>query len=542
MAGKALAKLADLAGKAGRWLGLQQHTAHTQAIEADRFDEMTWREINDQASMLRQVIEDLGERHDYAADLVRDVFLAAYKASPVVRPTGDMDPSRLVNRAVVTGLLDSPEFADLRRETAADAYASAMAVIAMAETVRRALEQAEDAQQAADEAARARHEEQNAAAPVQQALEAAGQAANEDGNVPDEVADAMQAAVGQAEQASEQAAVAAQAAGQALAGAAPGLHWALRSGASHAAEKAREEAALIAAWGVGPGELQRMDFEGRRRLAERLRSGRMARFIDLMGRFRQMAAGQRARRMERVPGELVGIETGDDLGRLIPSELASLGVPAMRAVFAARYAERRLFVYEQRAETEAGQGAIICCVGCSGSMGTVLRGTGISGEAWAKGCALAMLDQARAVRRDFAGILFSSAGEIKVFRFPASQPGQISEVLDFAEFFWGGGTNFGEPLGTAAELLEAEFDDDGRMRGDIALITDGICGVSEEWQRAWNEAKARLGFRVFGVQIGRAYGAVMEALSEQRAGYRGPGRRRPGGRHVPGRVRSRRRR
>jgi len=44
-----------------------------------------------------------------------------------------------------------------------------------------------------------------------------------------------------------------------------------------------------------------MGFEARRRLAQRLRSGRMSRFTDLIGQFRQMAAWQRARRMERVP-------------------------------------------------------------------------------------------------------------------------------------------------------------------------------------------------------------------------------------------------
>src|SRR5260370_13127406 len=239
----------------------------------------------------------------------------------------------------------------------------------------------------------------------------------------------------------------------------------------------------------------------------------MAQFIDLRGRFRKMAAGQRARKMERVPGELVGIETGDDLGRLIPSELAALGVPGMRAVCAARCAEGRLFVYEQRGETEAGQGAIICCVDCSGSMGSPQAG-GISGEAWAKACALAMLDQARAARRDFAGILFSSAGEIKVFRFPAREPARIADVLDFSEFFWGGGTNFEEPLGAAAELLEDEYNTDGRMRGAIALVTDGIWGMSEEWMRTWNDAKARLGFRVFGIQVGRAPGPVLDALSD----------------------------
>ncbi len=52
------------------------------------------------------------------------------------------------------------------------------------------------------------------------------------------------------------------------------------------------------------------------------------------------------------------------------------------------------------------------------------------------------------------------------------------------------------------------------MRGDIALVTDGVCGVSEEWMRSWNERKAALGFRVFGIQIGGAPGAVMDALSD----------------------------
>jgi uncharacterized protein with von Willebrand factor type A (vWA) domain len=81
----------------------------------------------------------------------------------------------------------------------------------------------------------------------------------------------------------------------------------------------------------------------------------------------------------------------------------------MRAAFAARYAEQRLFVYNTRGEDIAGQGAIIACVDCSGSMARVMPG-GVSGEAWAKACAMALLDQARTARRDFAGILFSPAG------------------------------------------------------------------------------------------------------------------------------------
>jgi uncharacterized protein with von Willebrand factor type A (vWA) domain len=127
---------------------------------------------------------------------------------------------------------------------------------------------------------------------------------------------------------------------------------------------------------------------------------------------------------------------------------------------------------------------------------------GVTREAWAKACALALLDQARHAGRDFVGILFSAADKIQVFRFPADQPAEIAQVLDFAETFLGGGTSYQTPLSAAGELLEEEFNDAARTRGDIVVITDDDCGVTEEWMRGWNDAKHRLGFRVFGVAVG----------------------------------------
>src|SRR5258708_40313479 len=127
---KARAKLGDLAGKAGRWLGLQAPARHTGAVESNRFDDMTWREVTGQAAAVRELTEDLGERHDYAADLVRDMFLAAYKASPVLRPAGDMDPSRRGNRPASAGLLAPPELAPPRPESVGGPPATPLAVLA----------------------------------------------------------------------------------------------------------------------------------------------------------------------------------------------------------------------------------------------------------------------------------------------------------------------------------------------------------------------------------------------------------------------------
>ncbi|AGP59722.1 VWA domain-containing protein [Streptomyces rapamycinicus] len=521
MSKRAEPALDELASRAGAWLGRSAAppVRHTAAVVADRFDRITWRDTYEQSAGLREVAEELNERHDHATDLLTDVFLAAYKVRPRLRERAGMDPSRLVNHQVITALVESPEFAELRRETAGDPYAAAMAVLAQAAAVRGMLERSRETQERAGRASRAQQDADGAAAAVDEALERATEEADEDGTVPAPAADAVRRAIDAAEAAEAAARRAAQHTTRALAAAAPGVRAAARNAAGKAGEAVREEAALMRAWGVAPGELERMPFDARARLAERLRTGRLAQWAELIGRFRQMADGERARKMENTTGELVGVTLGNDLSRVIPSELAGLGLPELRAVFAARYAAGELMLYDARGERTTGQGAIIACVDTSHSMYAAGPG-GVTREAWSKACALALLDQARHARRDFVGILFSAADKIQVFRFPADgpRPAGIDPVLDFAETFLGGGTSYQAPLTAAAGLLAEEFDDAARTRGDIVMITDDECGVTEEWMRGWNDAKHRLGFRVFGVAIGapRAAetGSVLEALCD----------------------------
>lgn len=513
-AGKTVSKLRELTRRAGQWLGLAETpptVRSTNAIESDRFDQISWRDTYNQAGALRTLAEDLNAHYDYTEDLLSDVFLGAYKAAPHVRDRAEMDPSRAVNHQVISTLMGSAEFAELRRDTAGDAYAAAMAVLSQGEGLRTMLERAKDAHDKAQQQAQAQQAAAEAAQQVADALEAATEHADDTGTVPAEQAGAVTEAIDAAQAADDAAAVAGQAADQALAAASSGIRAAARAAISTAAETTREEAALMRAWGVEPGQLQRMDFDTRARLAAQLRSGRLAQFAALIGRFRTMATGERARRVEHAPGELVGITLGDDLGRVIPSELSQLGVPALRPVFAAKYAEARLMLFDSRGEQVTGQGAIIACIDTSGSMAG-------GREAWAKACALALLDQARQAKRDFVGILFSSAGQVRTFRFPAGASYDIAAVIDFAETFFNGGTDFETPLSVATELLAEEFNAEGRARGDIVLITDGLCGVRENWMREWNDAKAALDFRTFGIAIGDehaiAAGTVLDALCD----------------------------
>ncbi|MEV0523432.1 VWA domain-containing protein [Streptomyces sp. NPDC050439] len=512
-------RLDELTHRAGGWLGTATAcpVRHTAAVVADRFEQIAWRDTLDQSAGLRELAEELSRRHDHATDLLTDVFLAAYKAGPRLRERARMAPSRLVNHQVIASLMESPEFAELHRETTGDPYAAAMAVLAQAPALRRLLDHSRDAQERAERADEAEQGAGDAAAAVGEALQRAAEGADEEGTVPAPAADALRLAITAAESAEAAAREASRDAGQALGAAAPGVRVATRGAAASAARAVRDEGAMMRAWGVGPGELERLPYEQRARLAERLRSSRLAQWAELIGRFRQMADGERARKVENATGELIGVTLGDDLSRVIPSELADLGLPGLRAVFAARYAAGELMLYDSQGEQSTGKGAVIACVDTSHSMYVEGPG-GVTREAWAKGCALALLDQARHAKRDFVGILFAAADKLQVFRFPAGEGADIARVLDFAETFLGGGTSYQRPLSEAVGLLEEEFDAAARSRGDIVMLTDDECGVTEEWMRGWNGARHRLGFRVFGVAVGAPpaaeAGSVLDALCD----------------------------
>ncbi|MFD6045571.1 VWA domain-containing protein [Streptomyces koyangensis] len=475
---------------------------HTGAVAADPYDRIAWRDLYAQSAALRELADGLAARHAHTTDLLADAFLAAYLAAPRVREAAEMAPSRLFNRQVVAELTASPGFAVLRRETAGDPYAAALAVLAQAPALRLLLDRTEPVREAAQQAGA------TAGALGAGATSADGAAGSA----------SARAAASAPDTTAEQAVTRAEAAArQALEAAGPGIRATARTATAQAVRVTREEAALMRAWGVGHGELERMPYEQRARLAERLRSSRLARWAELIGRFRQMADGERARKVENATGELIGVTLGDDLSRVLPSELAHLGLPELRAVFAARYAAGELMLYDSRGEQATGQGAVVACVDTSHSMYEEGPG-GITREAWSKACALALLDQARHARRDFVGILFSAADKLQVFRFPADRPAPVERVLEFAETFLGGGTSYQRPLSAAADLLSEEFDTEARGRGDIVLITDDECGVTEEWTRDWLKAKRRLDFRLFGLAVGAptatASGSVLEALCD----------------------------
>jgi uncharacterized protein with von Willebrand factor type A (vWA) domain len=121
-------------------------------------------------------------------------------------------------------------------------------------------------------------------------------------------------------------------------------------------------------------------------------------------------------------------------------------------------------------------------------------------EIWSKAVTLTLLEIARRQRRLFRSICFSSDDmPLQVLDLNAGHryEAEMLKVMDLAEYFPGGGTDFQKPLDAALECLQRSK----YKKGDIVFITDGECQVSAEWAENFRREKERLGFSLYSILI-----------------------------------------
>ena len=226
-----------------------------------------------------------------------------------------------------------------------------------------------------------------------------------------------------------------------------------------------------------------------RRLARNKKLGELARMV---GRFKQDARAIRKRTLERGVAEAYDVERGSDLGRMIPSELVAMHHPILRHDFHRRLLEGSILQYRLQDDEQKHKGPMVVCVDVSSSM----EG---QKELWSKAVSLTLMDIARRQRRLFRAVMFSSSNVVKVLdlnRERRYQP-EMSKVMELAEYFPGGGTDFEAPIDAAMDLIEEKK----LKRADIVIITDGECQVSPQWLAHLKERKDELDFSIFAVLV-----------------------------------------
>ena len=288
----------------------------------------------------------------------------------------------------------------------------------------------------------------------------------------------------------ERAAEAAQLAGEVSPSA---LRQAMRGAIAGAASDldATDRAARALGWSSGDGgEPAEVAAERKEKIAEQLaRSPRLREILDLVGRMRNLMRECQATKVRRGVNEITDIETGRDLARLLPSELAALRDPRLRLVLARKLTEGAALQYRLEAEEKVGKGPVLIAIDDSGSM----RG---APEVWAKAIALALLDLARREGRPFGYCVFNNRLEAFFVEEP-DKPTPPEVVLSHLATHAGGGTAFDPPLVWACDVVERfpHLED-----ADLVFVSDGECRAT----KPVCDRLAALEMRCHGVAVGAA--------------------------------------
>lgn len=241
-----------------------------------------------------------------------------------------------------------------------------------------------------------------------------------------------------------------------------------------ALEAAQQTASILHAWGDGSGEMKHTP--ANRELMEYVRGSEILQKIAAyLGRYREMLADKRKNGFAYGRGEKYDISFGNDINNCLASELALLGTRETEILFMRRFQQKSLMQYRKREAIVKGEGDLVVLIDESSST-RLLAG-------WAKAIALALLDIAAKGRRKFALVHFSTETKTDLF-----VPGhyRTEEILQAAEHFFNGGTNFERPLKEAMRLLQNGFEN-----ADITIITDGECSLTDEFAGEFRETIRR---------------------------------------------------
>jgi uncharacterized protein with von Willebrand factor type A (vWA) domain len=138
---------------------------------------------------------------------------------------------------------------------------------------------------------------------------------------------------------------------------------------SEARKEVEELKDATAALGRGLGQPGSNDPRAIAELYKRVRNDPALRKIcELAGRFRRVAASKQRQKVSHGLDDVVGVEPGGDIGRLLPSELAKLMVPELELDTLRRIVERQALCREHHAVEPVGKGPILVVTDKSGSM------------------------------------------------------------------------------------------------------------------------------------------------------------------------------
>lgn len=488
----------------------------TRALDTDPWDQREFRVATKNLRSYSNARRSLEKVASTGGDALADAFFALSKANPEVLPATELRPSHLVNRLVASQLLQSPSTRRLRDHTVGDPVQAALGCVTLAPMLesifdRLALEQdlAEELQQHLKRLSELRDELDDTLSSFDEEL--GEDPSDEDVERALQSADDLRAARAEVDAMEQDLEQRAQTLEEHLDDCSPAVRDAMRDAVSEAADGMQSTAMAAMAWGLNPGELRQLSAGERLKLAKKLNGERMREIAELFGRIRNLSFSDAVVVSEELHDEIIDLELGGDLGRVVPAELLLLGDPATETDFLSRMADGELLQYSVQGSDELGRGGIVMCVDGSGSM------TGAA-ELWSKAVMLVLMHEARAQKRTMHVIHFGSAGQFKHIGF--TEPGDFTaaRIMEAAAAFYGGGTDFHTPMDQALEILIEEFARTGSTRADVVFATDDECQVAPHFMDRYLAEMRRMGARTYGLEMSGSQPSATGALSTMSEG------------------------
>lgn len=426
----------------------------------DAWDRREFLESMEYDEKLRDVEIDGSKRQPNFAEFMVDVFGGMYKYEPKLRPEEQVTPGTEWMDKIYNEISQLPEWKTLRERTRMNSGASAEAT---AEFCLQFMDAIPDQNEKQDK------QDQNGA-PQSGGQQPQGQ--GEDGGID------MSA-----------------------------IRRAARNACKKATEAADRHNSAMSAFGQGSGAgtPQTASPGMKKKLAEKLvNNDHLRKIAELAGRFRRIALDKQKSKTKYGTDEISDITVGDDVARLIPSEMMKLCHPTMKYDFFKRYLERNLLQYQLRGREKEGRGPLIVCIDESGTMSG-------NRDVWAKAVAMALLHVAQRQKRRFFMIHYDANVTRTDEFFGKADP---LEIIDAISHYTGGGTEFEEPLNMAFQMIH-KGKDNGYKKADIVFITDGQATVSDKFLEVFNMGKKIANFQVISVVIDYHDDSTVRSFSDK---------------------------
>lgn len=259
---------------------------------------------------------------------------------------------------------------------------------------------------------------------------------------------------------------------------------------SKALDKAEKTKNILLSWGNDAGTMQKTPLN--KELLRRTAASHKLRYIaGFLGRYKEKLNSKRLAGYTYGRGEKYDLEYGNNISKALTSELSTLASPELLPLFIKKYQSKSLKQYRRREPEYKGKGDIIVCLDESSS-------TFGKNNAYGMAIAMVLYEICKINHTNFALIHFAKHTKTEVFLKDEAVPPE--RLLDCAETFLSGGTNFDNPLREVNSLMM-----DGRFeKPDVVFITDGVCGVSDEIVEMFDTLKADTGAKLTGILLDQA--------------------------------------